>query len=297
MHAGLRLLLAAGLLLALVAPLRAETAVPLLWRAQGEAGTVYLLGAFHLLRASDHPLPDAVEAAWAGADRVVFEVAPEELARGDLAARFNQRGRLPAGQRLSRRVGPETLAALHAHFGTGAALEAVDGHAPWFVGLNVAVTAMMSAGFDPRHGIDHHFMQRVRRSGRPSGGLETVDEQLEALASVPWAEQELALRRTLRPRRELVAQAEALHRSWRSGDEQALHRVLVEDMARDTPETARRINRDRNLRWLPQVREMLDEPRTTLVIVGALHLVGPDGLPALLARDGVRVERVVAPPP
>jgi hypothetical protein len=46
---------------------------------------------------------------------------------------------------------------------------------------------------------------------------------------------------------------------------------------------------DRNLKWLPKITALLREDRDYLVIVGALHLVGNDGLVELLKRQGFAV--------
>ncbi|WP_222873851.1 TraB/GumN family protein [Hankyongella ginsenosidimutans] len=48
----------------------------------------------------------------------------------------------------------------------------------------------------------------------------------------------------------------------------------------------------RNRNWLPKLRQRLLEPGTTFVAVGAGHLVGPDGLVAMLQAEGVKVEQI-----
>jgi uncharacterized protein YbaP (TraB family) len=53
---------------------------------------------------------------------------------------------------------------------------------------------------------------------------------------------------------------------------------------------------DRNRRWVKQLRPLLEDPalagETVLVAVGALHLVGRDGLVALLRDEGFRAEPI-----
>ena len=48
---------------------------------------------------------------------------------------------------------------------------------------------------------------------------------------------------------------------------------------------------DRNRRWADQIEALLDDPQDYLVVVGALHLVGEDGLPAVLEARGVDIAR------
>lgn len=282
----------AFVLLLFTAPALAEPPTPLLWRATGSEGTVYLVGSFHLLRPSDYPLATSLEEAYQRADRVIFEISPEDMQSPDLVRKFTAAGLLPKGQKLSEMVQPETRAALVAFLGSEAALPAVDPYKPWFFGISIALTTMQAAGFDPTKGLDQHFMERVARDGKATGGLETIDQQLAALDGGPWEEQEISLRETLKPAAELRADIESLHSAWRAGDEAALEQVMFEDMMEKTPVTARLTNVERNLRWVPQLQALLDEPGTTLVVVGALHLIGEEGVPALMQAQGVSFERV-----
>jgi len=282
----------AFVLLLFTAPALAGPPTPLMWRATGSEGTVYLVGSFHLLRPGDYPLATSLEQAYQRADRVVFEISPEDMKSPDLLRKFTAAGLLPAGKKLSEMVQPDTREKLVRFLGSEAALPAVDPYKPWFFGLSIALTTMQAAGFDATRGLDQHFMARSAEDGKATGGLETVDEQLAALDGGPWEEQEASLRESLKPAAELREDIERLHVAWRAGDVRALERMMIDEMMAKTPVTARLTNLERNERWVPQVQALLDQPGTTLVVVGALHLVGEDGLPALMQAQGVRFERV-----
>jgi uncharacterized protein len=148
------------------------------------------------------------------------------------------------------------------------------------------------AGFSPTHGVDAHFMQRAAREGKPVAGLETVGDQVHALSSAPIEEQIEALRQMLQPPAALRERFDDLHAAWRQGDAGRLERLMLDEMVERTPVSARLLNSDRNARWLPQIEAMLQAPGNTLVIVGALHLVGEVGVVELLRGAGYRVERV-----
>ena len=72
----------------------------------------------------------------------------------------------------------------------------------------------------------------------------------------------------------------------RRADTAALERLLLVEYER-LPTLYRPLVTDRNRRWLPQIEALLARPDDTLVVVGALHLVGPDGLLALLRERGL----------
>ncbi len=279
-----------GLFSGLVA---AAPPTPLLWKAQGEAGTVYLLGSFHLLKASDYPLHPRVELAYGEADRLVFEIDPAEMASPDTVAAIQRLAKFDDGRTLRSVISAENANKLQAFMGgSEAALVASDPFKPWYIGINLTVGMMAAMGLDPKRGLDQHFMQRADADGKAVGGLETVLEQMGALDRSPMAEQEQMLGEAFAPAAEMRERIFTLHDLWRSGDAAGLEHLINEDMAEKTPQMYLLLNRERNRNWLPQVLDMLGERRTVLVIVGAMHLIGEDGLVHQLRERGVSVERV-----
>ena len=85
-----------------------------------------------------------------------------------------------------------------------------------------------------------------------------------------------------------------LHDLWRRGDTSALESKLTVEFRKSYPSLYQRIDVDRNNAWIPKIREMLDAPGTddALVVVGTMHMLGPDGLVSQLQSKGYRVERV-----
>ena len=73
--------------------------------------------------------------------------------------------------------------------------------------------------------------------------------------------------------------------AWRSGDAARLATLLSKEF-REFPALYRPLVTDRNQHWLPQIEQFLQEDRNTLVVVGALHLVGRGGLLELLRQAG-----------
>lgn len=277
----------------LVAGLAQARPVPLLWVAKKGDTEVHLLGSFHMLKPQDYPMDPSIELAYAGAEKLVFEIDPAEMRSPDLSRGLMQAARFEKGGSL-RAVLPEaTRKKLEAFMGEAAVLGS-DGMKPWFISLNMTVSMIMQAGFDPSLGMDMHFMQRASEDGKPTSGLETVADQIAALSGSPMDEQVIGLEEVLRPREELMKRFDELHVFWRTGDADAIERLMVEELVDKTPVTGKLLNEDRNRRWVPQIEAMLAGSENTLVIVGALHLVGDVGLVELLRSKGYSVERVDA---
>ena len=266
---------------------------PLLWKAESEVGTVYLLGSFHLLKAEDYPLHPHVEMAYAQAGHVVFEIDPAEMADPATMVAIQKLAKFDDGRTLRSVISKETADKLQAFMGgSEAAMAGSDAFKPWFMGMNLAVGAMASMGLNPQLGLDQHFMQRAGKDGKTVSGLETALDQMGALDRTPLSEQENMLAEALGPAAEMRSKIMELHDIWRAGDEARLLEMVNGDMAEKTPQMYVLLNRDRNNAWLPQVVAMLGEKETRLVIVGAMHLIGNDGLVELLRARGVEVERV-----
>lgn len=269
--------------------------VPLLWKVSDADNAVYLLGSFHLLKPSDYPVSSDIEAALGSAGRVVFEVTPEELRDPENSRKFLEAagygdtrtlsGVLPADMR-------EQLAALLAPRGTS--VEQLDGYEPWFVNLMLVMGLAQSEGFSPEQGLDQYLMARAAAAGKPTAGLESMETQLAALETSPMPEQIKGLADFLDRSAEMPRMLADMHRAWREADADGLEALAAAEMRDNTPVTYQTVIVDRNNAWTPQLQAMLDGADTsdTLVVVGALHLVGEDSVVEALRARGYTVERI-----
>ena len=273
----------------------APTKRPLLWKVSDADNSVYLLGSFHLLKEADYPLPAEVDRAFEDAEALVFEVDPQAMTSPDSIALMQKYMAYEEGKRLSTVLPKATLDKLETMVSAGGgSVAAMDASEPWAVTLGLVMGVTQSMGFRPDLGMDRHLMERAAKSGKPTAGLETVEDQFRAMDSVPYAEQARGLDEFLDNPRKLVQQMGDMHAWWRNGDVARLDAEMRVEMARETPETYRLLNVDRNQAWLPQVEKRLTGSKAddTLVVVGALHLLGEDGLVEQLRAKGYAVERV-----
>ena len=293
----LRTVFASLLLFSMALPVAATDAhVPMLWRIDGSAGDVYLLGSVHLLKETDYPLAEEIEAAYADAEELVFELSPADMRSGAAGARMMRMGALPAGESLREHVSAETWAAVQAYVDGGGylPLSAIERMRPWMLALTLSVMQMQRAGLDPAFGIEQHFLRKLDADGKLGAGMETIDQQLALFAEASAREQDEQLHKTLQELPGMEAQLDEMRRLWRSGDVDGLHALISEEMD-EYPAVYDRLIVDRNRAWIPQVEAQLADEGDELVIVGAAHLVGPDGVVALLRARGHAVERIAAP--
>ena len=165
---------------------------------------------------------------------------------------------------------------------------------PWFVGLTISITEMTKQGLDPKLGLDAHLAAQAGKAGKPTAGLETGAQQIAFLDGMGKQEQLQFLAEALSQSKDAKSETAKLHDAWREGNAELLWNDMAVKMKQEYPGLYQRINVARNDAWVPKIEKRLADPGTddTLVVVGALHLLGPDGVVEKLRTKGYTVERV-----
>lgn len=252
---------------------------------------MFLAGSFHLLRASDYPLPAAYEQAWKESSRVVFEIAPGEMEKPEVRQKVGSLSVLKEG-RLSDRVSADTWKTLSSWAtGTGTSESMLQRFQPWMAGMTVSLTAFDRMGYKAGFGMEKHFTSRLKAEGKTAEGLETAIGQITIFATLSLRQQEDMLRQALdevkNPQVLLATSA-----AWHAGDAEALHARIHESFA-DFRYLEKILITDRNAAWIPTLEKYLQGDQPTLVMVGAGHLCGPGSVVDLLEKKGYRPVRVI----
>ena len=273
----------------------ADAKRPLLWRVSDADNAVYLLGSFHLLKEEDYPLPAEVDRAFDDSASLLFEIDPAAMTAPESVAAMQKYMAYDNGETLSTVLPKATLARLSTLVSAGGgSVQALEHSEPWAVNLGLVLGVTRAMGFRPELGLDRTLMARAAAAGKPTAGLETVDDQMKAMDTVPHTEQAQELEEFLADPQKAVREMSDMHAWWRAGDVARLDSRMRAEMARKTPESYRLLDVARNQAWLPQVEKRLTDSRkdNTLVVVGALHLLGSDGLVEQLRAKGYKVERI-----
>jgi uncharacterized protein YbaP (TraB family) len=256
------------------------------WELKGRHNTVYLLGSVHMLKAADSVLPAEVLAAYQRSQAVMLELDLSDGGAEALLAPNLESTLLPKEQSLEAVLGQALYASFAAHARPlGLAPEMTTRFQPWFAALLLEQMTLAKAGYDPAAGVDMQFTQRATADHKRIIALETAAEQLGIFAQLSLTQQRDYLRSTLAQLDTEDSQTTALVQAWQRGDTAQLETLLRHEAA-DAPELFRMLTTDRNRRWLPKITALLDDEHDDLVIVGAMHLVGRDGLIELLRRQG-----------
>ncbi len=259
---------------------------PFLWQVEGERATHYLLGSVHLLPAAAHPLPANVDRAYAVAGRLVLEADPDALASPEVQQQFlgaAHRDATNADQQFGLALVQQLKAEAQR---SGLPATVCEAYRAWFCALTLEIIAFQRAGFEAQYGIDQHFHARGIEDDKDFAFLETTGQHLKLFTGMAPADGRALLAQTLEglsaesgdaPKKMLAA--------WTANDTANIEAQLMELQER-APAVYARLMRDRNRAWLPQLTELFKSEVPTLVIVGAAHLVGVDGLISALRDEG-----------
>jgi uncharacterized protein YbaP (TraB family) len=268
------------------------TADPAAWRVGGKSGgEVVLLGSMHVLRPSDYPLPPAVDALVDGADGIVMEIDLDDV---DAAAqqRIVFEAMLPQGTVLADVIDEDVYAQVELEMRElGVELKQLEHFEPWFLAITALDLGMRKIGFQPERGVEQYVLGRARAAGKEIVGLETLAFQIGLFDALPREQQQAMLEQTLAEIDEGAAVLGEMVTAWRAGELESLSAELLDEFA-GFPGLYETLVTKRNTAWVPPLERMLTDGRRHLVVVGALHLVGPDSVIELLEQRGHDVERL-----
>lgn len=276
--------------LLLAAPLQAQPR-NFLWKAMGKGGVVYLAGSVHMLSPDFYPLGPALETAFRESDLLVEEVDMAEMLGAASQLNLLTRGMLPAGSTLQQVTSPATYALVtRTVAGLGVPMEPLAMFKPWMLALTLEGLQLMKGGFDPELGLDKHFYDLAQTGGKTVQGLETTNYQISRFDEMTRDQQDHLLAETLKALETEQANTEKLTQSWKAGDVAAVERLVLADL-RNEPQVYQRLLVERNRNWLPKIEALFGRNSPAFVVVGAAHLVGPDGIVAMLKARGYSVEQ------
>lgn len=254
---------------------------------------LFLTGSVHVGRPGQFVFPPSLEAAFARSDVLAVELDPDAADPAQAQQAMMRLGFLPPPDGLSQHLSPETRKLLPAALErAGLPPQAAERMRPWMLSVMLAVTELQKAGYSEEGGIDRMLLQRARGK-KQVVELETMDEQLQSLAGLPDSLQDLMLREQLEQTGEAEKTFAQMTSAWERGDPEALAR-LVFDEARnpDYRPYYEAIFYRRNRLMADRIAALVDAPGTHFVVVGAGHLVGDQGVPALLEKKGFKVRQL-----
>ena len=262
---------------------------PALWEVAGPDGARgWVFGTMHALPDGVGWRTPAIDRALAQSDSVVLEIvdpADESAAR----AAFEHLGSTPGQPPLADRVRPDLRDELRAALArTRLQPGQFTGLEDWAAALTLSFALEADKGFVPDNGADRALLAAAGK--RPVSGLETLEGQLGLFDALAPREQRALLEAVIAESADAGADKRLLA-AWAAGDTAALDREAHSGLLAD-PRLRAALLVERNRAWAAQIARRLRAGTRPFVAVGAAHVAGIEGVPAMLAAQGFEVKRV-----
>jgi uncharacterized protein len=262
------------------------------WKTQKGTSVMYLGGTFHILRDSDFPLPPEFDKAYKASDIVVFETDIAQLQDPMTQLKFMAKGIYADGSTIDKHLSPKTYGELSAFCkSSGIPLQSFSQFKPSMLMTTLTVLELMRLGAN-QQGVDLFYQGQANKDKKTVEGLENVDEQIDYIVSMADGDEDEFVTYSLKDLKTIRKQFETLAAAWRTGDADKLDKLMSADLKTQQPKLYKKLITDRNRNWLPLIDAYQKTPHTRFILVGAAHLVGPDGIIESLKKKGYKVEKL-----
>jgi hypothetical protein len=255
-----------------------------LWHVEGT--DLHLMGSIHLLEQTRHGLFPEAEQVYQKAQRVTFE--HDMVTPPDMTLLKNVTGVL-----LSTQV-PQPVFARAAREWANLGLDPtrMEQLQPWAVAMAIVAIGAAKRGINKSYGVDQVLWGRTDQDGKARTTLEMAADALAIFALSPIQEQVSALDYATNPPSAFQNDIDVMIQAWHDHDEGTFERIL-DHRLQMWPVGFEKLITGRNNAWMPNLVQLASDEIPTLVVVGALHCVGKDGIPKLLEGQGAQLSRVI----
>ncbi|MBQ3363280.1 MAG: TraB/GumN family protein [Muribaculaceae bacterium] len=271
----------------------------LLWKVSGNglSRPSYIMGTYHFAPASMMEKIPGMQQALEGCDVVVGEIEKESLLNPESQMLMAQAMMAPADSTLDKLFSPEDYAIVeqvfNKYFGAmGVKLSQMNMLKPSAISLQMQ--AMQAVKYFPNFNesevIDMAVQTTANEMGRPSIGLETIEEQTDLLFNGPLTEQAEGLLDACKKDDLFTVQSSAIVEAYMAQDLNRIEAIFTDpELGGEDAEAMDALIYNRNRNWAEKLHKMMPE-RAALVCVGVGHLPGDQGLLQLLRDRGYTVE-------
>jgi uncharacterized protein YbaP (TraB family) len=263
---------------------------PAFWTVHGPKATIYLLGSIHVLPPQIQWRTPEIDAALNKSDVFVFEIPMDASQQAIIQQFVKKNGMLPAGTTLpsllDRDAQKDYTAVLNL---THMPPEQVMPMRPWLALLVLNVHMVVQQKLSIDQGLDRQVYAIALKKGASIRAFETPEQQLRLLMP---DDQTLEIEEFDAGLKEMLNETMSVNDlidAWATGNASKLN-DLMNSGFKDNPKAEEALFEDRNRNWVAQLESMANEKHIFFVTVGAGHLAGPKGVPALLRADGYKVD-------
>lgn len=264
----------------------------MLWTISKDGTTAgHLVGSVHYMKPDAYPLPSAYDEAFQASDVLVVETNLDS-AQAKAQGLIRRLGMYAGSKTLKSELADSTYALLQARADSlGLKLGRMQRMEPWVLSIIVPATQMQKMGYSGKSGIDTHFFTKAKKAGKERVALETPAEQFRFFDQFSSERQTTYLHYSLREADRTVQVIDDIVAAWTRGDTEKMETLMQDEMQATFPDLYQTLIVERNQNWMSQLTDLLADETRPMIVVGAGHVVGDDGLVAMLREKGYTVEQ------
>ena len=277
---------------ALLAAAHSAHPEPAIWVVKGPHATVYLFGTIHALQKSDSWHSAKIDAAIQQSQTLWLEIpnVDDAASMQPLVMQLGMDQVHPLSTKLTAdQLGKLTKAANTVGLPGGEAM--FETFKPWLAALTLSIAPLMQAGYDPSTGVEIELKPEFVKANKSVKGFETAEQQMRYFADMPEREQIDFLNSELDDFDTAIDKFKKMLAAWSAGDTDSLDKLNNADFRDKYPDLFQTLVVKRNQNFTTQIQDLLKGDGISFVAIGAGHLVGKDGVPAMLEKQGYKVIR------
>ena len=266
----------------------------------GSDNALYLFGSIHVADERAYPLPDKVMKAFNDSEAIMVEFDLVSYGKNFEKQVNDMRLMLcEPGKTLKDYLSPEVYDKTIKYLKDNKMYnKAYESYKPAFIYTLMSEIIVDKSGLDSNKGIDVYFIKQAGKKKKEIIELESSEFQINILVNVSNALYNLMIDETISKEEEDVEGLKELYEAWLKGD---IETILEEDEEIDeVPEELEadyeKYNLDmltnRNKEMAIKAKQGLEEGKNIFLVVGTAHIIGDDGLVALLSNEGYKVEKI-----
>lgn len=262
-----------------------------LWQISKNGNELYLGGTIHVLKKEDYPLPVEFSKAFKKSDKLVLEANIEAAQTPGFGKKVAQMLTFPPDKSLKDAISEKTFNRLKKYLADrNIPIKSFLSYKPSMIVLVITVLELKKMGMVDI-GVDEYFHDKAKQVGKTREYFETIDEQLEFIRTMGQGNEDAMLLSSINDMSRMETTINIIRSAWLNGDENKMVEVGLTEMMRDYPDIYQSLLVKRNNNWMPHIERMMTNKKIEMVLVGALHLVGKDGLLQQLRNKGYKVKQ------
>lgn len=269
-----------------------QTQAASVWKVSSDKHSLYIGGTIHVLAKDDYPLPKEYDQAFQAAEDIVFETDMAVVNSPAFAQKMMSQMMYSDGTTIDKVLKPATYKKLLAHLSMrGIPVNNFASFKPSLLAMTLSMVELQMLGLTSE-GVDIYYSKMATKQNKKQLWLESPEQQIEFLMKMGQGDEDTMIEYTLKDIKKMPKMIDKLRKAWRAGDMPALADVGIKEFITDYPDIYKDLLVTRNNNWLPKIEKMLKNQPVEFVLVGALHLAGPDSVLKKLTDKGYKIEKL-----